>query len=75
MGMIHEHHRDQSIPNVNPTQFALVPIGRVIFLIERYEAMKVDATTPPSAPLAYIERTLCELRRELLSREGEGVAA
>ncbi len=80
MGMIHEHHRDQSIPNVNPaTQFALVPITRLLTLIWHYEALRVDAETLPPAPdrppLSYVERTLRELRRELMAREGEGVAA
>ncbi len=76
----HEHHSGQSIPNVNPpTQFALVPVGRLLTLIWHYEAMKVDAETlPPAAhrpPLAYVERTLRELRRELTARECEAVAA
>ncbi len=75
----HEHHRDQSIPSVNPTQFALVRLDRLITLIAHYEAMKVDAETLPASPsrppLAYVVATLAELRRELLAREGEGWAA
>ncbi len=76
---LHEY-RDQSIPNVNrPTQFALVRLDRLVTLISHYEALKVDAETlPPSLdrpPLPYVERTLRELRRELMAREGEATAA
>ncbi len=79
MAILHEH-RDQSIPTVNPpTQFAFVRLDRLITLITHYEALRVDAQTLPAAPhrppMAYVERTLCELRRELRLREGEGVAA
>ncbi len=64
---------------IRPTQFTLTPVNRIIFLIERYEGLRVDATTLPSAPhrppLAYVEATLSELRRELVAREGAEVAA
>ena len=82
MASLHEH-REQSIPNVNswtgPTQFSLVPIDRLVYLVSHYEAMKVDAETLPASPdrppLPYVERTLRELRRELLAREWEATAA
>ncbi len=68
-----------STPNVNATQFALVPVGRLLTLIWHYEAMKVDAETlppvPDRPPLSYVERTLRELRQELTARESEAVAA
>ncbi len=80
MGILHEHHSDQSTPRVNrPTQFALVRLDRLVTLISHYEAMKVDAQTLPTAPhrppLHYVEHTLAELRRELRLREGEGMVA
>ncbi len=79
MGILHEHHRDQSIPSVNPTQFALTPVGRLVYLIGHYEALRVDAETLPASPdrppLAYVERMLRELHRELRLREGEATAA
>ena len=80
MDSIHEHRRDQSIPPVNDaTQFALVRLDRLVYLIGHYEALKVDAETlPPAAhrpPLAYVHRSLCKLRRELRLREGAGQAA
>ncbi len=62
-----------------PTQFALVPIDRVIFLIQRYEGLRLDAESlppdPSRPPIGYVERTLSELRRELVAREGEAAAA
>ncbi len=78
--ILHEHHSDQSTPRVNrPTQFALVRLDRLVTLITHHEAMKVDAETLPPAPhrppIAYIEATLAELRRELRLREGEGAVA
>ncbi len=80
MSILHEHHSGQSIPNVNPpTQFTLLPVERLVFLIERYSGLQIDAETlppdPTRPPLPYIEHTLRELRRELRLREGEGVAA
>ncbi len=81
MSMIHEHkpHPEQSIRSVNPTQFSMLPLDRVIFLIQRYEALRVDAETLPTAPyrppLAYVEATLAQLRRQLIAREYEAVAA
>ncbi len=57
----------------------MLPIDRIVFLIERYEGLRLDAQTLPPAPhrppLAYVVATLAELRRELLAREGEGWAA
>ncbi len=79
MGILHEP-QPQSTPGVNgPTQFALTSIDRIVFLLTRYEALRVDATILPPAPhrppLAYVEATLSELRRELVAREGAEVAA
>lgn len=76
----HEHHSGQSIPNGDPpTQFTLLPVERLVFLIERYSSLRVDAETLPPAPhrppLSYVAATLAELRRELTAREGEGEAA
>ncbi len=78
--MSHDVTESQYLPDpVQPTQFEMLPIDRVIFLIARYEGLRVDAQTLPAAPhrppLAYVEATLAELRRELMAREGEGVAA
>ena len=59
------------------TQFALIPVGRLIHLVSHYGALRVDAIyLPPDPfrpPLNYIDRTLCELRTELRLRE-EAVA-
>ena len=58
---------------VEPTRFALVAPGRLVDLIARYEGLRVDAEHLPPAPhrppLAYVEATLVELRRELQARE------
>ena len=64
----------RQIPNPNPpTQFALVPPGRLVHLIAHYEAMRVAAEHLPPAPHRpppdYVRRTLAELRRELVARE------
>ncbi|MDP9471587.1 MAG: hypothetical protein M3Q71_13130 [Chloroflexota bacterium] len=79
MGILHEP-QTQSTPGVNsPTQFALTSIDRIVFLIERYEGLRVDAETlppdPTRPPISYITHTLAELRRELTARESEAVAA
>ncbi len=79
MGILHEP-QPQSTPGVNgPTQFTLVRLDRLITLIAHYEGLRIDAeqlpASPDRPPLAYVERTLAELRRELRLREGEGVAA
>ncbi len=75
----HEHHSGQSSPPVNETQFALVPIDRLVYLLSHYEAMKIDGETLPASPdhppLPYVERMLAELRRELTAREWEATAA
>ncbi len=64
---------------IRPTQFALIRLDRLVYLVQHYEALRVDAESLPPAPdrppLAYVNRTLAELRRELLAREGEGQAA
>ncbi len=64
---------------IRPTQFALIRLDRLVYLVQHYEALRVDAESLPPAPdrppLAYVNRTLAELRRELVAREGEGVAA
>ncbi len=79
MDILHEHHLEQSIPYVNATQFALLSLDRMIFLIERYEALRVDAENLPASPhrppLPYVTHTLAELRRELRLREDEAVDA
>ncbi len=60
-------------PDHRPGQFALLPPGRLIHLIARYEGLCVDAEHLPPAPhrppLPYVEKMLSELRRELVSRE------
>ncbi len=75
----HEHHTGQSIPSVNPTQFEMLPIDRIVFLITRYEGLRVDTEhlppDPTRPPISYITHILAELRRELMAREGEGVVA
>ena len=70
----------RQVPNPNPpTQFALVPPGRLVHLIGHYEAMRVDAEHLPPAPHRpppdYVRRTLAELRRELVAREYGAVPA
>jgi hypothetical protein len=69
----------QSTLNVKPTQFALVRLDRLVYLVQHYESLRIDAEALPPAPhrppLSYVEATLSELRRELHLREGEGVAA
>ncbi len=75
----HEHHTGQSTLNVKPTQFALVRLDRLLYLVQHYEALRVDAESLPPAPdrppLAYVEHVLHELRRELRSRDEQVVAA
>ncbi len=65
--------------SIRPTQFALIRLDRLVYLVQHYEALRIDAESLPPAPdrppLAYVNRTLAELRRELLAREGEGQAA
>ena len=55
------------------TQFALVSVGRLAYLVHHYEAMRIDAVYLPPDPsrpsLAYIDTILSELRRELRLRE------
>ncbi len=79
MSILHEHQRQSSPNDSKPTQFALLPVERVMFLVQRYEGLRVDVEhlppDPTRPPLPYIEHTLRELRRELRLREGEGVAA
>ncbi len=62
-----------------PTQFALVPPGRLVYLIVHYEAIRDTAEHlppgPDRPPIAYVEATLDELRRELVAREHGTVAA
>ncbi len=78
--MSHDDTESQYLPEpTQPTQFALVRLDRLITLIGHYETLRIDAETLPASPsrppLAYVEATLSELRRELVAREGEGVAA
>ncbi len=56
-----------------PTQFSLVSIGRLAYLVHHYEALRIDAIhLPPNPfrpPLDYIDQVLTELRLELRRRE------